>query len=76
MGHRVGIDIGGTFTDVVLLRDNGRFHVYKEDSTPDQPLLAITRASAGWPRKPGPRSQSFCVRRNFWSMVRPWRPMP
>ena len=43
MGHRVGIDIGGTFTDVVLLRDDGRFHVYKEDSTPDQPLLAITR---------------------------------
>ena len=25
MGHRVGIDIGGTFTDVVLLRDDGRF---------------------------------------------------
>lgn len=47
MGHRVGIDIGGTFTDLVLLRDDGRFHVYKEDSTPDEPLLAITRGLAG-----------------------------
>ena len=47
MGHRVGIDIGGTFTDVVLLRDDGTFHVYKEDSTPDQPLLAITRGLSG-----------------------------
>ena len=47
MGHRVGIDIGGTFTDVVLLRDDGTFHVYKEDSTPDQPLLAITRGLGG-----------------------------
>ncbi len=47
MGHRVGIDIGGTFTDLVLLRDDGRFHVYKEDSTPDEPLLAITRGLTG-----------------------------
>ena len=47
MGHRVGIDIGGTFTDLVLLRDDGRFHVYKEDSTPDEPLLAITRGLVG-----------------------------
>jgi len=47
MGHRVGIDIGGTFTDLVLLRDDGRFHVYKEDSTPDEPLLAINRGLAG-----------------------------
>ncbi len=47
MGHRVGIDIGGTFTDLVLLRDDGRFHVYKEDSTPDEPLRAITQGLSG-----------------------------
>ena len=47
MGHRVGIDIGGTFTDLVLLKDDGEFHVYKEDSTPDEPLLAITRGLSG-----------------------------
>lgn len=47
MANRIGIDIGGTFTDVVLLRDNGQFLVYKEDSTPDEPLRAITQGLAG-----------------------------
>ena len=47
MGNRIGIDIGGTFTDVVLLQDNGQFLVYKEDSTPDEPLRAITQGLAG-----------------------------
>lgn len=47
MGNRIGIDIGGTFTDVVLLQDNGQFHVYKEDSTPDEPLRAINQGLAG-----------------------------
>ena len=47
MTDRMGIDIGGTFTDVVLLRDNGQFLVYKEDSTPDEPLLAITQGLEG-----------------------------
>lgn len=47
MINRIGIDIGGTFTDVVLLQDNGKFHVYKEDSTPDNPLRAITQGLSG-----------------------------
>lgn len=47
MGNRIGIDIGGTFTDVVLLQENGQFLVYKEDSTPDEPLRAITQGLAG-----------------------------
>ena len=38
---------------MVLLRDDGRFHVYKEDSTPDQPLLAITRGLAGMAEEAG-----------------------
>ncbi len=53
MGHRLGIDIGGTFTDLVLLRDDGAFRVYKEDSTPDQPLAAIERGLAGIARDAG-----------------------
>ena len=67
MGHRIGIDIGGTFTDLVLLREDGRFHVYKEDSTPDEPLLAITRGLAGLAEEAGTsgadllRETEFCV---------------
>jgi len=37
----VGIDTGGTFTDVVYLRDEGDLGVYKLPSTPDNPALAV-----------------------------------
>ena len=47
MPNRIGIDIGGTFTDVVLLQDNGQFVVYKEDSTPNEPLRAISQGLSG-----------------------------
>ena len=33
--HRVGVDIGGTFTDVAFLSDDGRAFVRKVASTPD-----------------------------------------
>ena len=39
---RVGIDIGGTFTDLALLRD-GRIHVHKTLSTPGDPSLGVLR---------------------------------
>ena len=32
---RVGVDVGGTFTDVVLLDDAGAIHTWKLPSTPD-----------------------------------------
>jgi N-methylhydantoinase A len=34
-GYRVGIDIGGTFTDIVLSGPDGARHAYKTLSTPD-----------------------------------------
>lgn len=36
----LGIDIGGTFTDFVLLRD-GHVRIYKTLSTPDDPARAL-----------------------------------
>jgi N-methylhydantoinase A len=33
-GVRVGIDVGGTFTDAVLVDDNGELHIGKVESTP------------------------------------------
>ena len=38
---RVGIDIGGTFTDFVVADDTGGVTLWKEPSTPDQPERAI-----------------------------------
>ncbi len=43
MGYRVGIDIGGTFTDFVIIDDDGEVTLWKEDSTPDEPKAAIEK---------------------------------
>src|SRR5580693_5171527 len=40
-GPRVGIDTGGTFTDLVLLEDSGRATQLKVASTPDDPARAL-----------------------------------
>src|SRR5438128_12468252 len=40
--YRVGVDIGGTFTDLVVFDDaSGRFAVGKTLTTPQDPSLAI-----------------------------------
>jgi N-methylhydantoinase A len=42
-GVRVGIDIGGTFTDLLVFDPNaGRFHIGKTLTTPDDPSRAVT----------------------------------
>ena len=43
MSTRVGIDIGGTFTDFTVIDENGNVRLWKEDSTPQAPLDAIER---------------------------------
>lgn len=40
-GARVGIDIGGTFTDIVSVDENG-LHVLKTPSTPDAPETGVS----------------------------------
>ncbi|MBQ1079750.1 MULTISPECIES: hydantoinase/oxoprolinase family protein [unclassified Nocardiopsis] len=42
-GPRVGIDVGGTFTDVVLTLPGGGTAHHKEPSTPSDPALAVAR---------------------------------
>ncbi len=36
MGYRISVDTGGTFTDMVLLAEDGRFRVGKSLTTPDR----------------------------------------
>lgn len=43
MTVRIGIDIGGTFTDVSLLRDDGSALVFKTPSTPSSPETGVIR---------------------------------
>ena len=46
MAFRIGIDIGGTFTDFTVVDENGAVTLWKEDSTPDNPVQAIERGIA------------------------------
>ena len=42
MSYRIGIDIGGTFTDFALLNlENGRVSTYKQLTTPARPATAV-----------------------------------
>ncbi len=41
---RIGCDIGGTFTDVILQRSDGRLFVNKTSTTPDAPGKAVVSA--------------------------------
>jgi N-methylhydantoinase A len=43
MSARVGVDIGGTFTDIVLRLPDGTLRVSKVSSTPEDPGLAVVR---------------------------------
>src|SRR5213593_2825630 len=41
---RVGVDVGGTFTDLVALADDGTIEVRKVVTTPDDPAVGLFRA--------------------------------
>ena len=65
MSARLSADIGGTFTDLVLLDDDGQLHVQKTPSTPkdfkDGVLSGVTRiledaSAARGARAAGPRA--------------------
>jgi N-methylhydantoinase A len=45
-GVRVGVDIGGTFTDLVLRLPDGALRVSKVSSTPEDPGLAVVHGLA------------------------------
>ncbi|MDA7947756.1 MAG: hydantoinase B/oxoprolinase family protein [Hyphomicrobiaceae bacterium] len=48
LGYRLGCDVGGTFTDFVLLdQASGRFDVHKILTTPQDPSLGIDTGIAG-----------------------------
>lgn len=44
---RVGCDIGGTFTDIVLQRADGRLYIRKVSTSPDDPGRAVVQGIGG-----------------------------
>ncbi len=45
MGYRLGVDIGGTFTDIVLYDDRGWADIAKVPSTPNDPGEAVVEGA-------------------------------
>lgn len=43
MGYRIGIDVGGTFTDFLLTSSDGTARIYKVLSTPDDPSIGLMK---------------------------------
>ncbi len=39
--YRIGIDVGGTFTDFLLLEPDGASHVFKTTTTPTDPAIGL-----------------------------------
>ena len=43
---QIGVDIGGTFTDLVCIDDSGELHIAKTPSTPDDPSRGVMEGLA------------------------------
>ena len=56
MAYLVGIDIGGTFTDAVLLDERGVARLFKTPTTPTEPGSGVTL------RWPSPRASLAFLR--------------
>lgn len=41
VGYKLGVDVGGTFTDFLLISDNGDNEIYKVLSTPEDPSIGV-----------------------------------
>jgi predicted NBD/HSP70 family sugar kinase len=41
MKYKIGIDVGGTFTDFLLAYEDGTTQIYKVLSTPDDPSIGL-----------------------------------
>jgi N-methylhydantoinase A len=43
MSYRMSVDIGGTFTDLVVVDDEGQISVFKSSTTPEDYVAAVIR---------------------------------
>ena len=39
--YKIGVDVGGTFTDFLLTAENGHSQIYKVLSTPEDPSIGL-----------------------------------
>ena len=59
MAYKIGIDVGGTFTDFLLTQDDGTSFIYKTLSTPKDPSIATIRGIEEMAADRGMATQDF-----------------
>ena len=59
MSYKIGIDVGGTFTDFLLTRDDGTSFIYKVLSTPKDPSVATLQGMEEMARDRGVSTEAF-----------------
>jgi N-methylhydantoinase A len=62
MGYKIGIDVGGTFTDFLLTRPEGTLRTYKVICTPRDPSVATMQGIAEMARDEGLTLRDFLNR--------------
>jgi N-methylhydantoinase A len=66
----IGIDTGGTFTDIVVVNDQGQLRTYKTDSTPGDLAVGVVEGL-----KLAAEDMGLCQRPPILLMARPRLPM-
>ncbi|MFB0507949.1 MAG: hydantoinase/oxoprolinase family protein [Thermodesulfobacteriota bacterium] len=59
MKYKIGIDVGGTFTDFLLATEQGTTEIYKVLSTPDDPSIATMEGIQEMARNKGISTKAF-----------------
>lgn len=59
---RIGVDVGGTFTDLVVVHDDGASQVYKVPSSPGDPSAGVIKAVRAAARGMGLEVESLLAR--------------
>jgi len=62
MKYKIGIDVGGTFTDFLLTSDDGQSEVYKVLSTPEDPSIGLLNGLSEMARAKGISLNDFITR--------------
>jgi N-methylhydantoinase A len=59
MTYRIGIDVGGTFTDFLLLDGDGTANIYKTSTTPHDPSIGLLNGLSEMAQERGIALQEF-----------------